>query len=339
MDFSLKKKLRALSLALRHTLEGSADQAGDLESRLNQMGVWRDRPPKPVEELRLSTQDLAARRIVDAFLNYREEAGVSRKEAFAEFVRESAYSWANRLFMLRCLECRELIDEVILQKQVYGGRSLAHHHFAQQKPSACAGEDDGLFSVLEEEFRRRSTELPTVFDPQAPAIALRLSVSALKRCIGLLSGTISLNGQGEATDELFEAGDAPGWAYQFWNAEEKDRVFEKVRTEKGAKIEGADLIPATQLYTEPYMVKFLVQNSLGALWAGMYPETKLPDNWEYYVRDADRTPPVQPDPKPFDPAKPPNPSIDPWTRPKPEAVYRVGNRCVCANTDGQSVRR
>lgn len=318
MDSSLKKKLRALSLALRHTLEGSAGQAGDLESRLNQMGVWRDRPPKPVEELRLSTQDLAARRIVDAFLNYRDEAGVSRKEAFAEFVRESAYSWANRLFMLRCLESRDLIDEVVLQKQVYGGRSLGHHHFAQQNPFACAGEDDGLFSVLEEEFRRRAAELPTVFDPQAPAIALRPSVSALKRCIGLLSGTVSLNGHGEATDELFEAGDAPGWAYQFWNAEEKDRVFEKVRTEKGAKIEGADLIPATQLYTEPYMVKFLVQNSLGALWAGMYPETKLPVDWEYYVRDADRTPPVQPDPKPFDPAKPPNPSIDPWTRPNPK---------------------
>jgi hypothetical protein len=57
--------------------------------------------------------------------------------------------------MLRCLESRELIDEVVLQKQVYGGRSLGHHHFAQQNPFACAGEDDGLFSVLEEEFRRR----------------------------------------------------------------------------------------------------------------------------------------------------------------------------------------
>lgn len=318
MDSLLKKKLRALSLALRHTLEGSPSQAGDLESRLNQMGVWRDRPPKPVEELRLSAPDLAARRIVDAFLNYRQEAGISQKEAFAEFVRESAYTWANRLFMLRCLESRGLIDEVVLQKQVYGGRSLVHHRFAQQNPSVCAGEDDGLFSVLEEESRRRAAELPTVFDPQAPAVTLRPSVSALKRCIALLSGTASLNGQGEATDELFEAGDAPGWAYQFWNAEEKDRVFEKVRTEKGAKIEGADLIPATQLYTEPYMVKFLVQNSLGALWAGMYPETKLPDSWEYYVRDVDRTPPAQPDPPPFETTKVPKPSADPWARPNPK---------------------
>ena len=66
------------------------------------------------------------------------------------------------------------------------------------------------------------------------------------------------------------APDALGWAYQYWNAEEKNRVFEKVRTERGAKIEGADIIPATQLYTEPYMVKFLVQNSLGAQWLATY---------------------------------------------------------------------
>src|SRR6266699_3149419 len=210
MDSSLKKKLRALSLALRHTLEGSARQPGDLENRLNQMGVWKDRPPKAAEELCLPPHDLYARRIVDAFLKYRDEAGVSQKEAFAEFVRESAYSWANRLFMLRCLESRGLIDEVVLQKQVYGGRSLVHHRFTQQNPSASTAEDDGLFAVLEEEFRRRAVELPTVFDPQAPAIVLRPSISALKRCASLLSGTVSLNGQGEATDELFEASDAPG---------------------------------------------------------------------------------------------------------------------------------
>src|ERR1039458_1829730 len=322
MDSSLKKKLRALSLALRHTLEGfgsgPARQPGDLENRLNQLGVWRDRPPKPVEELQLTEPDFVARRVADAFLRYREQAGVSQEEAFAEFVRESAYSWANRLFTLRCMEARSLIDEVIRQKQIYGGRSLVHHRFARQSPSACDGEDDGLFLVLAQEFHRRAAELPAVFDLQAPAIALRPSGFALKRCIGLLSGTVPSNGQGEATDGLFEAKDALGWAYQFWNAEEKDRVFERVRTQKGAKIEGADLIPATQLYTEPYMVKFLVQNSLGALWAGMYPETKLTPTWEYYVRDADRTPPVQPDPVPFDPAKPAKPSTDPWVRPNAE---------------------
>ena len=80
-----------------------------------------------------------------------------------------------------------------------------------------------------------------------------------------------------------------GWTYQYWNTEEKDRVFEKVRTKKGAKIEGAEIIPATCIYTEPYMVKFLVQNSLGAMWMGMTSEARsLCEGWEYDVRDADR---------------------------------------------------
>ena len=133
-------------------------------------------------------------------------------------------------------------------------------------------------------------ELPSLFDPKAPAIALRPSLAALKKCIGLLSGTVKGGSNGAATDEVFAAPDALGWAYQYWNTEEKDRVFEKVRTERGAKIEGADIIPATQLYTEPYMVKFLVQNSLGALWMGMHPDSSLAEGWEYYVRDADRAP-------------------------------------------------
>src|SRR6185437_13150408 len=72
--------------------------------------------------------------------------------------------------------------------------------------------------------------------------------------------------------------------------EEKERVFERVRTVKGAKIAGADIIPATQLYTEDYMVKFLVQNSLGATWLGMRPDSTLVEGWEYYVKDADRAP-------------------------------------------------
>ena len=105
-------------------------------------------------------------------------------------------------------------------------------------------------------------------------------MAALKKCIQLLS----------APDEIFTAPDVLGWAYQYWNTEEKDRVFTKVRTVKGAKIEKADIIPVTQLYTEPYMVKFLVQNSLGALWMAMHPDSRLCESWKYYVRDADRAP-------------------------------------------------
>lgn len=296
MESNLKKILRALSLELRHILEGYYDDngqwhPGDLERRLNEMGIWRDRPAKPLGEMpHLAAGDITARKIIDAYITFREEAGVSLHDAVAEFVRESAYTWANRLFVLRCMESRGIIDEVILQKDTYGDRSLVHNRFARRNPEACSGEDDGLFAVLFEEFVHRTQELPSLFDPQSPAVALRPSVAALMKCVALLSGREAIRGQEPATDAIFESPDALGWAYQYWNTEEKDRVFEMVRTKKGAKIEGADIIPVTQLYTEPYMVKFLVQNSLGTIWMGMHPESKLCEKWEYYVKDADRAP-------------------------------------------------
>jgi len=295
VDAPLKKILRALSLELRHTLEGFYSEdgrwhAGDLERRLNQIGIWRDRPVKPIGEIpNLSPVDRKARELIDAYLALRSDAGVSQSDAVAEFIRESAYSWANRLFALRCMEARGIIDPVILQDETYQGRSMVHNRFAQRNPVQCTGDDDGLFAMLLEEFRERSLELPDLFTPDSPAVTIRPSIIALKHCIALLSGSIPANG-GKATDEVFTAPDAFGWAYQYWNAEEKDRVFEMVRTRKGAKIEGSDIIPATQLYTEPYMVKFLVQNSLGATWMMMHPESKLSAAWEYYVKDADRTP-------------------------------------------------
>jgi hypothetical protein len=151
--------------------------------------------------------------------------------------------------------------------------------------------------VLEKVFREQTLRLPMLFDPEAAGIALRTIPRRHQGLRGSLESQhgdpsqISNSPEGRREWELvppktpnpFVAPDALGWTYQYWNTEEKERVFEKVRTVKGAKIAGADIVPATQLYTEDYMVKFLVQNSLGATWMGMHPESKLSDGWEYYV--------------------------------------------------------
>jgi hypothetical protein len=286
METQYKSQLKTIVLHLRHTLEGRYDDIGrwhpgDLEERLAALDVRRDREAMPLEQLaHLSAEDQHARLIVDAFIQSPLQSGRSREEAISEFLQEAAYTWANRLIALRCMEARTLIDEIIIQKENYGGRSLKHHRLTRQNPEVCAGEDDGLYAALFAEFAERAEELPLLFHPDEPVIALKPGVAAMKKCIQLLS----------AADEIFTAPDALGWAYQYWNTEEKDRVFAKVRTVKGAKIEKSDIIPVTQLYTEPYMVKFLVQNSLGALWMAMHPESRLCDDWAYYVRDADRAP-------------------------------------------------
>jgi len=74
-----------------------------------------------------------------------------------------------------------------------------------------------------------------------------------------------------------------GWLYQFYIAEEKDRVFK----EKG-QYKSSDIPFATQLFTPKWIVKYMVQNSLGKYWVESHPEDKqLMDNWEFYIENTD----------------------------------------------------
>lgn len=90
----------------------------------------------------------------------------------------------------------------------------------------------------------------------------------------------------EIPAEVFTTEDALGWVYQFWQTAEKKRV-----NDSGVKIGGADISPVTQLFTEDYMVRFLLENSLGAWWVARHPESPLVDSWEYLrLNEDDGTP-------------------------------------------------
>ena len=103
--------------------------------------------------------------------------------------------------------------------------------------------------------------LPGIFRLDDPCVRLRLAPEdrhALEQILDALPA------------ELFTADDALGWVYQFWQKEKKDEVNASER-----KIGGADLAPVTQLFTENYMVRFLLENSLGAWWAARHPDSPL----------------------------------------------------------------
>ena len=85
--------------------------------------------------------------------------------------------------------------------------------------------------------------------------------------------------------EVFATDDALGWVYQFWQKDKKDEINNSER-----KIGGADLGPVTQLFTENYMVRFLLENSLGAWWASHHPGSPLVKGFEYLRFDEDGKP-------------------------------------------------
>ncbi|MBP2650060.1 MAG: uncharacterized protein H6Q74_885 [Firmicutes bacterium] len=82
----------------------------------------------------------------------------------------------------------------------------------------------------------------------------------------------------------FSLPDALGWLYQHWFDNDRKALTEKLIADQGAKISVNEIILATQIYTERYMAAFLVENSLGALWLRLHPETKLTAQLQYYVQ-------------------------------------------------------
>ena len=88
--------------------------------------------------------------------------------------------------------------------------------------------------------------------------------------------------------EIFTADDALGWVYQFWQSEAKEFVNNQLK--KGGKVDGAKLPAVTQLFTEPYMVHFLIDNTLGAWWVSRNPGVQPPVKFEYLRLLDDGTP-------------------------------------------------
>ncbi|HWQ61284.1 MAG TPA: DNA methyltransferase, partial [Negativicutes bacterium] len=83
--------------------------------------------------------------------------------------------------------------------------------------------------------------------------------------------------------ELFAAPAALGWFHQFWQGGERAGLSGRTRGDQCAKIGAATVAPATQVFSEEYMVAFLAENSLGSLWLDMHPASPLAAGWRYYV--------------------------------------------------------
>ncbi len=189
----------------------------------------------------------------------------------------------------RMLFARFLAENGQLIHPEYGALSLADCAGLAEE----AGDGRDAWDVAAEVAASR---LPGLFG--AAGLSARLTLApedkqALERLIERLPG------------ELFRAPDALGWVYQYWQKKKKEEVNKSER-----KIGGADLAAVTQLFTEDYMVRFLLENSLGAWWAARHPDSPLLADWRYLrflepqaaspkpLDEHDGQPPITHDPSP-----------------------------------------
>ena len=235
---------RYLPTALRRALEKAIKDARVVAEEgardaIRRLGVADGKAPGYLnddeKELRRRLR-AHARALGDAF-----DRGTEAQET-KRLIEGAAYAHWHRMLFARFLAERGLL------------RHPEHDAAVTLEDCRELAAEEGLADVWAVAERYSAAMLPAVFRVDDPVLALELDPVHTQKLNRLVTGLDA---------EVFQAEDSLGWTYQFWRAAEKDAI-----NKSGVKI-GADELPAvTQLFTEPYMVRFLLHNTLGAWWAG-----------------------------------------------------------------------
>ena len=251
---------KTLTKNLRIQLENTVKAARDVAEKaahaaLSHLGVGEAEAPGHLAE----DQKALRRRLRAHGRQLGDIKHSNDTQPIRHLVWEVAYEhWHRMLF------ARFLAENHLLMWEPGAAVTLAECEELAQDSSTNLGAKSGweLAAIL------AARMLPQVFKSHSPVFELRFSPNEQRDLELLLKGLPT---------ETFHASDSLGWVYQFWQAKRKDEV-----NASEVKI-GADELPAvTQLFTEPYMVDFLLHNSLGAWWHTRYPNQACPVELTYF---------------------------------------------------------
>ncbi|WP_231570684.1 BREX-1 system adenine-specific DNA-methyltransferase PglX [Thauera sp. SWB20] len=261
--------MSALAKSLRTQLENTVKSARDIaetaaRAALQQLAVGEGRLPDYLND----AQRALRRRLRAHGRSLGDAKHGDDTQELRRLVWEVAYEhWHRMLFARFLAENGLLLWEPGAAVSLQDCREMVDHH-----PEMAMG----ARSEWELAGKLAARMLPQVFKPQHPVFELVFAPEHQRELERLLGGL---------PPEVFQASDSLGWVYQFWQARRKDEV-----NASEVKI-GADELPAvTQLFTEPYMVDFLLHNALGAWWLTRHPDTPCPVPLTYLRTLEDGTP-------------------------------------------------
>ena len=236
--------MQPLDKALRTKLERTVREARDIaeaaaRASLEQLGVGG---PNPYVHLNEDERKLRVRLRAHG-RQLGDTRGADGMQEILRLTEEVAYQHWHRMLFARFLAENSLL--------MYPDPVQPVPITLEECEDLAAGE--GAKNGWELAARFAAKMLPQIFRPDSPVFQLSLPPEHQQRLEGLLA---------ELPEEVFFASDSLGWVYQFWQAKKKEEI-----NASGVKIGARELPVVTQLFTEPYMVSFLLDNSLGAWWA------------------------------------------------------------------------
>lgn len=211
--------------------------------------------------------------------------------SFEQTIDYIAYSWFNRLCAIRYMECKGLLD--------HGRRVLSSADGSAGLPQLLeecldidlpgldasrvaelkldGNKDEELYrELLLAQCQALNQVMPLLFEQVSDESELLLPDN-LTKTDSLIRDLVS-----SIPEEDWSDVQIIGWLYQFYISEKKDQVIGKV-------VKSEDIPAATQLFTPNWIVKYLVQNSVGRLWLMAQPDSTLASEWEYYIQPAEQT--------------------------------------------------
>lgn len=221
---------------------------------------------------------------------YRQLIGAIEKKGFDNVIEEVAYTWFNRFVALRFMEVNEYMPFNIHTKVLAGveGKNEPEiisvskdlEFVSSEVYYSCLdkGDIEGLYkTILINLCNKLSNIMPNMFEKISDYTELLLP-DHLYTEGGIINLLVSSIAEEDFTDQV----EIIGWLYQFYISEKKAQVDEAVA--KGKKVSKDDLPAKTQLFTPDWIVKYLVENSLGRLWLEKGDEnSSIKKTWKYYL--------------------------------------------------------
>lgn len=256
-----------------------------VENRLAWLGIYADKAAtvtmqgdSAIIEGRAFSRKQAEQR--NRLLNRLTERG------YALFVREMAYTWFNRLAAIRFMELKGYLEHgyrVLSSKDGSAGLpeildyaadvadTLALDKKQMIELQLAGNQQEKLYrELLLGQCHYLHAIMPFMFEALDDATELLLPDN-LTKTDSILKGLVE-----EIPEDDWQNIEVIGWLYQFYISEHKDAVIGKV-------VKSEDIPAATQLFTPNWIVKYLVQNSVGRQWLQTYPDSAIKAQMEYYI--------------------------------------------------------
>ena len=231
-----------------------------------------------------------------------KEKDTDYKTAYQYVIEEVAYTWFNRLIAIRFMEVNDYLPSHIRVLSSERGKlepDLVTTPFDAELPFT-AEEEAQIFQLkqdnkLDEVFRilflkqcnALNEILPALFEKTKNYTELLLSLSVIDQD-GVVYHLIHDIPEDDFNIERGGQVEIIGWLYQYYNTEPKAAAFAK-----NGKITKEEIPAVTQLFTPDWIVRYMVENSLGRLWVEGHPDCGLKENWKYYLEEAQQEPEVQ----------------------------------------------